>query len=549
MRHAQGGRCLLPLLLLMAALVHGPVEAQAEPRLPGQWIGGFDGAAGTVAVDVTFTGDQGLTGVMSLPQRAEWNITLERVRQRGGRVSFELPGAIGNLFFEGRFKGDGRIEGSVRQGLAHSSFELHSVAVLPPADMAGLYGTYERSDGHVFLVAPGDTSPVYVDYASGRTGVLFALGRDRLIGGPTMGTGYPIAVDITFERDPGGVARRARLTMNRQRTDAVRRTFYEEEDVSFPSGAETIAGTLLRPVRPGPHPALVMIHGSGPMGRNSLRPLADHLARNGVAVLITDKRGVGRSTGRWARATFDDLADDALAGVSFLRGRPDILPYAVGLQGRSLGGWVAPLAAVRSADVAFVVVEAAPTLTPLEHERLRVYSQLRADGFERQDVARALALLDLKFSVARSGEGWERLLAEMARAKTESWIEYINPPASLESLRWYWDHVLSYDPIPALTSLRVPMLVLYGDLDTIVPPRVHRQRMEEAVRAAGGANVTIREFARANHGFFEAITGGRAEQPQLSAFVDGYFDARTDWVLARVREAATAWDLSPELQD
>jgi uncharacterized protein len=549
MRHAQGGRCLLPLLLLVAALVHGPVEAQAEPRLPGQWIGGFDGIAGTVAVDVIFTAGGARAGAMSLPQRAEWNIVLERVRQRGSRVSFELPGALGNLLFEGRFKGDGRIEGSVRQGLAHSRFELHKVALLAPADLAGLYGTYERSDGHVFLVAPGDTSPVYVDYASGRTGVLFALGHGRLVGGPTMGTGYPITVDIRFERDPAGVATRARLTVDRRQMDAVRRTFYEEEDVSFASGAETIAGTLLRPARPGPHPALVMIHGSGPMSRNSLWPLADHFARNGVAVLITDRRGVGRSSGSWARATFDDLADDALAGVAFLRTRADILPYAIGLQGRSLGGWVAPRAAARSADVAFVVVEAAPTLTPLEHERLRVRSQLQADGFAWQDVARALALLDLKFSVARSGEGWERLQAELARARSEGWIEYINPPTSLESLRWHWDHVLSYDPIPALTSLRVPMLVLYGDLDTIVPPRVHRQRMEEAVRAASGANVTILEFARANHGFFEAITGGRAEQPRLSAFVDGYFAARTDWVLARVREAATAWDLPPDLQD
>src|SRR5690606_1481202 len=157
-----------------------------------------------------------------------------------------------------------------------------------------------------------------------------------------------------------------------------------------------IAGTLLVPVTPGPHPAMVMIHGSGPATRDVLRPFADHFARNGVAVLITDKRGAGESSGNLVRAKFDDLADDALAGVAYLRGRDDIRADSIGLHGVSLGGWIAPLAAVRSDDIAYVVVESAPTLTPREHERLRVQSQLRADGFSRDDIARALAFMDLK---------------------------------------------------------------------------------------------------------------------------------------------------------
>ena len=89
------------------------------------------------------------------------------------------------------------------------------------------------------------------------------------------------------------------------------------------------------------------------------------------------------------------------------------------------------------------------------------------------------------------------------------------------------------------------MLVLYGELDSVVPPKVHKARMEQAVRETGKHDVTIREFPRANHGFFEAITGGRQEQPNLGSFVAGYFEARTDWVRAR-SVAATA---VTELQD
>ena len=70
--------------------------------------------------------------------------------------------------------------------------------------------------------------------------------------------------------------------------------------------------------------------------------------------------------------------------------------------------------------------------------------------------------------------------------------------------------------------------------------------MEQAVREMGKRLVTIREFARANHGFFEAITGGRQEQPNLGSFVAGYFEVRTDWVLARAQAAQVA---TAELQD
>ena len=155
----------------------------------------------------------------------------------------------------------------------------------------------------------------------------------------------------------------------------------------------------------------------------------------GIAVLIHDKRGTGASTGNWARATFDDLAGDALAGVAFLQARPEINARQIGLHGMSLGGWVAPLAASRAPDVAFVIVESAPVLTPREHERLRVEQQLRADGFAPELVAHAVAFMDQKFEVARTGEGWDRLTGAMARGAREGWLSYVNAPPSLESLQ------------------------------------------------------------------------------------------------------------------
>ncbi len=534
------------LTLSMALAGVRPAAADPAAILDGRWIGGFVNRGGVVAVDATFAGGQQPQGVIALPQRGESDIPLHAVTRRGHRLSFEIPGAGGNLLFEGRFETPAMVRGSVRQGLAHSNFELHRLAPLTADDLEGAYGTYEWAPGKVLLISKGQDNPVYVDYDSGRTGALFALGRDELVAGPTLATGFPIELRLRLTRDASDVVTRVAIERKGRAVSAVRREFYTEVPVRYASGEVSIAGSLLLPATPGPHPAIVMIHGSGPVTRDGLRPFADHFARNGVAVLITDKRGTGASTGRWARASFDDLAGDALAGVRYLKSRPEILTSAIGVHGTSLGGWVAPLAAVSSADVAFVVVEAAPVMTPREHERLRVETQMRADGQPREAIAQAVAFMDQKFEVARTGEGWGRLEAAMAAGERAGWLGYVNPPASLESLRWHWEHVLSYDPLPVLKRLTVPMLVLYGELDSIVPPRVHKARMEQAVREAGRHDVTIREFARANHGFFAAITGGKREQAQLTGFVPGYFEARTDWVRARSREAA---DAATELQD
>ena len=533
-------------LVFSACLLSATPVLAADGVLQGRWIGGFANRNTVVVVNATFSGSGPIAGSIDLPQRAEAGIPLSHVSHRGRAMSFEVPGQDGNLLFEGKFATPTRLVGSVRQGLGHTQFEMIKLADVTSDDLVGLYGTYEWAPGKVLLIAPGQDQPVYVDYDTGRTGALFALGRDEYVAGPSVSTGFPVVVRLQTHRDAAGRVDRIAFERRGKTTQAIRKAFYSEIPVRYSHSDVSIAGSLLLPSGPGPHPAIVMIHGSGGVTRDALRPFADHFARHGVAVLITDKRGTGLSTGRWVRATFDDLAEDALAGVRYLRSRPEIQASAIGVHGMSLGGWVAPLAAIKSREVSFVVVESAPVMTPLEHERLRVETTMRADGHKGETIAQAVAFMDQKFEVARTGQGWDRLEAAMASGARAGWLPYVNAPTTLDSLRWNWEHIFSYDPLPVLAQLSVPMLVLYGELDTIVPPKVHRARMEQAVREAGTHDVTIREFARANHGFFEAITGGRREQPTLGTFVAGYFEARTAWVRARSQEAHLA---STESQD
>ncbi len=108
-----------------------------------------------------------------------------------------------------------------------------------------------------------------------------------------------------------------------------------------------------------------MITGSGAqdrdetiLGHKPFLVIADHLTRRGIAVLRVDDRGVGGSTENGPGETIDDHVGDVLAGVGFLKGRKDIDPAKIGLIGHSEGGMIAPLAANRSPDVAFIVLMA-----------------------------------------------------------------------------------------------------------------------------------------------------------------------------------------------
>ena len=131
---------------------------------------------------------------------------------------------------------------------------------------------------------------------------------------------------------------------------------YDEEEVSYRNEKDNIkiSGTLTVPRGAGPHPAVLLITGSGPQDRNETvaghRPflvLADHLTRNGIAVLRVDDRGVGGTDIGSLSATSENYAGDVLAGVGFLKQRKEIDRKMIGLIGHSEGGMIAPMAAAR----------------------------------------------------------------------------------------------------------------------------------------------------------------------------------------------------------
>lgn len=115
---------------------------------------------------------------------------------------------------------------------------------------------------------------------------------------------------------------------------------YDEEEVSYRNEKDNIkiAGTLTVPCGSGKYPAVLLITGSGSQDRNETiaghRPflvLADHLTRNGIAVLRVDDRG---STGEFllnVDARFPRLTQPDFAGLSLAPGASSTLTFSINI--------------------------------------------------------------------------------------------------------------------------------------------------------------------------------------------------------------------------
>jgi pimeloyl-ACP methyl ester carboxylesterase len=271
---------------------------------------------------------------------------------------------------------------------------------------------------------------------------------------------------------------------------------------------------------------------------------AAFLLRHGVALLAYDKRGVGGSGGDWRTAGVPELAGDVEQAVQWLKRRTEIDPGQIGLLGLSEGGWVAPLAATRSADVAFVVTLSGPAITPVVLDNTNVRHELERQGVPREEVEQAIALKGLSDHFARTGEGWEDLLAGLEGVAGKPWrplFGYAGTPPSRDSWYWrYWRGMVAYDPLPTLRALRTPVLAIFGQFDTTVRPDVNAPLWEKALQEAGNRQATIVVLPRANHPLLEVERGELREIAEATRFPAALPSTILDWLRPRIALAPPA---------
>jgi hypothetical protein len=365
--------------------------------------------------------------------------------------------------------------------------------VLPvPARMPAVAGWYE---GGILLTHVPE--PYF-----GEPMVLLASG-DRVV------RVYPISDDRAIVAD----GREIVLADGHLLVDGVihpRTPRFTERQVTFPAGETTLAGTIVTPATPGPHPAAVVLHGAAGGQRDFCRLHAGPILDAGVAVLMYDKAGHGQSTG--PEPSIFDQATAAEAGLRVLAAQPDIDAARVGIAGFSNGMWAAPIAAARH-DPAFVVGVGAPGVSMAEAEVHRRTKVLRDAGVGATTVAAVGQAWRAIFAIVAEGPLTDHIAAvERAltylRSATDlgaypvpgvvqqnpmlSPIPPLVAPADLISMLGPdRDPQLAYDPAVDYARLACPIYLQYGDQDVSVP-------VTESV-ARIGPSATIRVYPGVEH--------------------------------------------------
>ena len=425
--------------------------------------------------------------------------------------------------------------------VARSAFQAPGVIEIDEKVLRDYTGAFQWApDEHVYLQLWNEftaTNQLVAFDESGDVRVMYPTGRDRFFTGPGAAVSTSVESRIEFQRDVAD--RVASLTWQRGDGPArvARRVATEKsEDVQFTNGDVRLVGTLLLPQSPAPHPAIVLVHGSGAATRDWMLPFARFLVRRGMAVLGYDKRGVGGSTGDWNQASFEDLAGDTVAAFEYLKTRPDIDARQIGLMGVSQAGWVMPLAAARAPDLAFLISISGAGVSGAETTIDHARNEMTAGGMPPPMVESVVGLMTLQYRFAHTGQGWDDYAAARQALAARMGTPPESFPGTPDHPHWnFLKRLLFYDPAPTLRQLRVPTLAIFGELDNNIMAARNKAAWDDALKVSGNPDYTSRVLARANHLQLEARLGTNAENLSLRRFVPEYFETVRTWLAARIR--------------
>lgn len=333
---------------------------------------------------------------------------------------------------------------------------------------------------------------------------------------------------------------------------------YYTEEVTFKNEKNNIifSGTLTRPAKEGIYPAVVVVSGSGPQNRDEelmdhkpFLVLADHLTKNGIAVLRYDDRGVEKSGGKFETATSADFANDAEAAFNYLKTRKDINKKKIGIAGHSEGGMIAPMVAAKNPDVAFIVMMAGTGIAGDELMMLQNYLIGKAGGMPEEELTRLAGINKKAYDIVKQ-EPDESAIKEKLTAMFDIELKpllhtkgipqsQINSYAAMQveeiSSPWFV-YFLKYNPATVLEKVKCPVLAINGEKDLQVAPMANLDAIKRATDKSGNKKVTVKQLPGLNHLFQESATGSPADYATIEqTFSPIALNEITGWIVKQVK--------------
>lgn len=331
---------------------------------------------------------------------------------------------------------------------------------------------------------------------------------------------------------------------------------YFEEEVCFENATDgtKLQGTLALPSTKGPYPAAILLHGSAPLerdeplfGHKPFLVLSDYLTKQGIAVLRFDKRGAGKSTGNYENSNLKNFAQDAVAAVEYLKRRTDIDAQHIGFIGHSEGGLTAPLAAIKSKDVAFLVFLAGPGVNGQKIMEKQAALFQKADNIDPKATKVTKDFLKSAFTIVTK-EKRQKKAEKKLRDFCTTYLAQIHPSYKKVIEKYYGDvdaqirlfnatwfrYFLTYEPEKTLQQIKIPVLALNGDLDMLVEAKQNLSAIRNALQAAKNSDYTLITLKGVNHGMQNCQIDKVSECSEIEETIaPDVLRAVSEWILKR----------------
>lgn len=310
---------------------------------------------------------------------------------------------------------------------------------------------------------------------------------------------------------------------------------YKTEKLSFTNKNNVkLAGTLFVPAKKNGK-AIVLVHGSGGQDRNGyasiIRLLADVLARSGVVVLTYDKQGVGESQGDWTSQSFSKLADDALAGIAYLKNRKDLKFEKIGLGGSSQAGWIMAKAVEKSAaDFVITIGAAGSGISVIEQNLYNTKMLMQCEGFNQKQIEIALTQQKHFFDFLQTRKNGNKLdeftIVAAKDTKLKDWlfptsgeIDFQNPN------QWFTALEINFEPLDVWRNYRKPALMIFSEFDDSTPT----DEVISKLNKLNNKHLTLQKIPNAQHIGLATNSVCRADLKYTEKFHPIFFTAITKW--------------------
>jgi pimeloyl-ACP methyl ester carboxylesterase len=314
------------------------------------------------------------------------------------------------------------------------------------------------------------------------------------------------------------------------------------EEIVFQSGSFRLVGDLRFPEGEAPHPVVVFVHGDGPNDRTSgvtYPPIMSRMERAGYATFAWDKPGTGESTGRIDDSRLgEQRAQIVLDAIEVLKARSDIDSERIGLWGISQAGYVMPRVLSKSEDVAFMIAVSCAAMPGVDQGAYMVSAQAVCAGIPEATAERIKHLLSAIERVRTYDEyvEYKKLLDALPGIEAAAMFGY--KKGARPEAEWHPGNPEGeyfWNPMEVIERTTIPVLAVFGEMDTQVDPFQGTQAYRDALARAGHPHSRVELIPGTDHNIILSKTGCLDEREQRSRrqwtdYAPEYLDVLEDWL-------------------